>query len=282
MRNQKGVTVVSLIVTIILLLMLASITVSTSLSSYKTMKYQTFKAELEEIQDAVNEISESYSLEKELNSSISYSDYFTDKFGSSPQLVGESTTVDGVSNVVALYAALTTNSQYTYYFSEDDIKTYLGLEVTLDGVLVDFSTRYVYSVTGCEDPYDSDQIYYTLSEMDGETNIYENETSSASATSGLSASNDNSNTLYTSGDTKLLKVTLTFKRSSSGINYPMKKAYYSTDGGTTYIEVDYLGDCTYSDDGESVSFVIYTTGEYYFKAEDTYGTTTSPISVTYK
>lgn len=62
----------------------------------------------------------------------------------------------------------------------------------------------------------------------------------------------------------------------------MKKAYYSTDGGSTYLEVDYLGDCTYSEDGESVSFVIYDTGIYYFYAEDTYGITTSPIYVTYK
>lgn len=62
----------------------------------------------------------------------------------------------------------------------------------------------------------------------------------------------------------------------------MKKAYYSTDGGNTYIEVDYLGDCVYSEDGESVSFVISNTGTYYFYAEDTFGTTTKSISVIYK
>ncbi len=62
----------------------------------------------------------------------------------------------------------------------------------------------------------------------------------------------------------------------------MRNAYYSTDGGSTYIEVDYLGDCVYSEDGESVSFVIYNPGTYYFYAEDTYGTSTSPINVTYE
>lgn len=62
----------------------------------------------------------------------------------------------------------------------------------------------------------------------------------------------------------------------------MKNAYYSTDGGNSYIQVDYLGDCTYSEDGESVSFVIYNTGTYNFYAEDTHGTTTQPITVTYK
>ena len=64
MRNQRGVTVVSLIVTVIVMLIIASITVSSSISSYKTMKYQTFKSELEEIQNTVNETCENYSLEK--------------------------------------------------------------------------------------------------------------------------------------------------------------------------------------------------------------------------
>lgn len=282
MRNQKGVTVVSLIVTVIVMLIIASITAAASLSSYKTMKYQTFMSELQEIQDAVNETSESYSIERELNSSLSYSDYFTNRFGSSPRLIGSAINENGVADIVALYAVLTTDSQYIYYFNQEDIRTYFGLEVTLEAVLVDFSTRYIYSIEGCEDPTDSSIIYYTLSEMNGGTNIYENETSSASSTTGLVASDDNSNTLYTSGDTKLLKVTLTFNRNSTGVDYPMKNAYYSTDGGNTYIQVDYLGDCSYSEDGDSVSFVIYNTGTYYFYAEDTYGTTTQPINVTYK
>ena len=84
------------------------------------------------------------------------------------------------------------------------------------------------------------------------------------------------------GDTKLLEVTLKFERGSEGINYPMKNAYYSTDKGKTYLEVDNLSDCVYSEDGESVSFVIYSPGTYYFYAEDTYGKLTNTINVTYE
>ncbi len=197
MRNQRGVTIVSLVVTIIVMLIIASITITSSIGAYRTMIFQTFKSELEEIQDAVNETCESYSLERTLNSDLSYSDYFTNKFDSSPRLVSEAISEEGVQEVISLYAALAVNSQYTYYFNKDEIKKYFGLEVTLNAIIVDFSTRYVYSVTGCSDPND-DKIYYTLSEMNGETNIYENETSSVSATKGLVASDDNSNTLYSS------------------------------------------------------------------------------------
>lgn len=210
MRNQRGVTIVSLVITIIIMLIIASITIISSIGSYKTMKYETFKSELEEIQRAVNETCENYSIERSLNSDLTYSDYFTNKFGSSPKLVGEATSEEGVQEIISLYAALAVNSQYTYYFNKDDIKTYFGLEVTLDSIIVDFSTRYVYSVKGCIDPTDDNKKYYTLSEMNGETNIYENEESSVSATKGLAASDDNSNTLYLSRKYKTIKSNINF------------------------------------------------------------------------
>ena len=204
MRNQRGITIVSLVITIIVMLIIASITIVSSIDAFRTMAYQTFRTELEEIQSAVNETCENYSIERGLNNNLNYSSYFTNKFGSSPTLVGEATSEEGVEEVVSLYAALAVNSQYIYYFNTEDIKTYFGLEVTLKGILVHFSTRYVYSVEGMADPID-DKICYTLSEMNGETNIYENEVSSKSATIGLIALNDNENKLYSSRRYKTIK-----------------------------------------------------------------------------
>ena len=198
MRNKRGVTIVFLVITIVIMFIIASITITSSIGAYRTMVYQTFKTELEEIQEAVNETCESYSIERSLNNDLNYSNYFTDRFGSSPVLVGEATAEEGVEEVISLYAALAVNSQYTYYFNTEDIKTYFGLEVTLKGIIVDFSTRYVYSVEGMADPSDNSVKYYTLSEMNGETNIYENEESAFSSTTGLIASNDNENKLYSS------------------------------------------------------------------------------------
>lgn len=286
MRNQKGVTLISLITTVIIILMLAGITATSSISSFKSMKYQTFRSELEEIQDAVNEICEKYALLKQSDSTIdSYNGYFEKIYGENkgPTLIGSALTDNSsVADIVGLYGDLDKDSTATFYFTQDDIKKFLGLEVTLDkGIIVDFSTRKVYSIDGCEDPTTKTK-YYTLSEVKGETNVSKDTTdASKSSTKGLTASDTNSKKLQSSGTTKLLKVTLTFKRDTAGINYPMKHAYYSTDGGTKYLEVDYLGNCTYSEDGESVSFIIYNAGTYYFYAEDTFGVKTTPINVTY-
>ena len=187
---------------------------------------------------------------------------------------------EGVFELVEIYAALSATDENIFYFDTSDIKTYLGLETTNGAVLINFETRYIYSVEGCQDPTEDDTIYYTLSEMNGGTNIYEDTEESASSLIGMTVSDDNSGYLQTVGETDLLKITLTVERDTSGIDYPIKKAYYSIDEGQTYIEVDYLGDCEYTED--SVSFVIYDAGTYTFKIEDTYGTEVTATKTIYK
>ena len=176
---------------------------------------------------------------------------------------------EGVSELVEIYAALSSTNENIFYLDTSDIETYLGLETTNGAVLINFSTRYIYSVKGCQDYLDSDTIYYTLAEVSGSTNIYEDTESAESSLIGMTISDNNSGNLQTVGDTSLLEITLTAERNSTGKDYDIKKAYYSTDNGETYIEVDYLGDCVYTED--TVSFVIYNAGTYTFKIEDTYG-----------
>ena len=273
MKKQNGVTLVYLVIIILITIIIASITFVTSLSSFRQMNYEAFRAELEEIQTAVNETCEDYELAKESNSNITdYETYFLERFGISPSTISESINEDGVSDVVEIYAALSATDENIFYFDTSDIKTYFGLETTYGAVLVDFETRYIYSIKGCQDPTNTDVTYYTLSEVDGSTNIYEDTEEAVSSLIGVTASDDNVSELQTVGETAMLKVTLTAKRdSSSGKDYPIKKAYYSIDDGETYVEVDYLGDCVYTED--TVSFVIYDAGTYIFKIEDTYGAT---------
>ena len=281
MKNQNGITLVYLITIIIIMIIIASITVGVSLSSFKQMKYETVKAELEEIQTVVNEICEDYELagiDDDSDGDEDYSTYFEEKYGSIPDTVEDSIEEDGVSDIVSIYASLSTTEKNIFYFDTDDIKTYLGLETTIGSVLIDFETRYIYSVDGVSDPT-TDEIYYTLSEMNGGTNIYEDTEEASSSLTGVTATDDNSGMLQAVGDTNLLEITLTAKRGTTGTYYPIKKAYYSTDGGETYIEVDYLGDCTYTED--TVSFVIYEEGTYIFKIVDTYGAEATVTKVIY-
>lgn len=59
-RNEKAITLISLVISIIILVILASIGVTASKSSIQSSKYEVFKTELKVIQTKINEISEEY------------------------------------------------------------------------------------------------------------------------------------------------------------------------------------------------------------------------------
>lgn len=269
MRNQKGITLVYLVVTIIILIILASITITASLSSYKNMKYELVKAELEEIQEAVVEMIEDCTLEKNTDNSVTdYATYFEKKFETTKSHI--TGTESGVSSIPD-YEDGTIDTTYSFYFTQDEIKTYFDLEVSIEAIVVDFSQPMVYDVEGFKDT--DDNVYYSLGDLE-DSGVSTVLSTSITLTPGTVTVSPASGTkLSTAGDTTLLKVTLTLTG-----DYPIKKAYYSTDG-STYIEVDYLGDCEYSD--YTVSFVIYDSGKYYFKIDDTAGQTTSVEEATY-
>ena len=50
MRSSRGITMLSLIATILIMIIITSITIFTTIQSYDQMKFETFKAELQEIQ----------------------------------------------------------------------------------------------------------------------------------------------------------------------------------------------------------------------------------------
>lgn len=271
MRNQNGVTLMALAVTILVMVLLATVTIGGSLTSLKQIRYEATVTELEEIGRTVNEVCEDYGFAKEVstNSNYNYSVYFTEKYGSAPLLVGNATNKSGVTKLVSIYGSLSANSQYIFYFDSNDIKKYLGLEVyNIDAILIDFSTKYVYSVDGVKDP-GGEYIYYNLAEMTSSKNVHGNSDVVSSSTFGVNALDDYSSVLQNVGETKMLKVRLEIVRGESGRDYPIEKAYYSLDGGTSFREVDYLGDCVYKED--FVEFVIYEPGEYTFMLKDTHG-----------
>ncbi len=267
MRNSSGITMVSLVSTVIVIIILTSIATVASLQSYNQMKYETFKAELEEIQREVDKISSDFQLAKNNSndSNYSYKTYFQSRNGgTSPKSLGEATSESGVNDIKTKYSL--SDNAYTFYLDESGIKKYLGISGIEKSVLVDFSTKLVYSIEGCKDPDGNDDSkYYTLSEVGGGKTYLENSEASKSTSTGVTVANASK----TVGKTKMQTVTLTLTRSGTGKNYEIKKAYYSKDNGATWIEANYLGDCKYS--GTTVSFVIYEAGSYKFKIEDSSG-----------
>ena len=65
MRKEKGITLIALTITIIILIILASITTYSGISTIKSSKLNKFKQELEIMQSQVNVLYEKYRTEIE-------------------------------------------------------------------------------------------------------------------------------------------------------------------------------------------------------------------------
>lgn len=181
MKSNKGITLVSLITSLILLIILSAITISTSMNSYNQMKFEGAKTELEEVQNLVEEIASDYQTYlKEYDTSRTYVNYFEDRYGAtgansfSNKLLSANT-----SNISALTTAksseINTSSPTAFYWTEDDLVKFFDLK-GIEPVVVDFSTRKAYSVNGIKDKNDNDRLYWTPSDWQAKTTIVKNET----------------------------------------------------------------------------------------------------------
>lgn len=285
MKDSNGVTLISLIGTIVIIMFLIGLAITTSMKSFDKMRLESFKSELEEIQRKVDEISTDYNVAIKTNSDLTYTMYFKERHSeTAPRLLLEFEEDEKISVLIKqyelkdLYKNELKDKESTFYFDKNDIKKYLGLKGLDEPVIIDFTTRIVYSVEGCKDPDDKKITYHTLAECAGENKVYSSKDKASLSTS------ENIVVTYDERqieDTKLFSVTLTLNRREdiSGKNFNIKKAYYSKAADDEWIEVDSLTDCKYSNN--TVDFILYEEGSYIFKVEDTSGkvTITNPLII---
>lgn len=150
MKNEKGVTMVSLVVTIILMVILASVTTYSGIESYKDMKKENYIAQLKVIQEKVNLIAEEYQNWEGKSSDTNINNYLgTGVEGHSG--LGFSKITDGETTLIKLIEEASDSKENYYYFSTDNIKDQLGLkgfEKSGMSVAVNFGTRNVIEKKG--------------------------------------------------------------------------------------------------------------------------------------
>ena len=282
MRSQKGITLITLVVTIVVLIILAGITIYSSIDNYKRMRYENYIAQLEELQLAVEKVSEQYKVGEYVSYSDTTNGFFIKKFDNIPGTLAISENEIKAETIINKY--FSGNSSYhegfVFYFSKEEIEDFFNINGIEFDIIVDFSTRYVYSVEGCKKPSGNEEIIYTLLDVKSISILDEDETISESSASGITFTQKS----LQSGDTKMVEITLVLNYGNKGKKYDIKKAYYSRvnvadgeedDDATKWLEVDYLGDCVYTKD--TVKFYIYESGKYMFKIEDTSGHETHNI-----
>lgn len=130
---EKGITLISLVITIVVLAIITGIAVSASTDSIKSAKKTAFITELEMIQEKINTIYEKRKLNKE---DIAY-------YNS----LGQDISIISASKLTQI---LKGQSKEGYlYFSREDLKK-LDLDNISQDVIINFDTRDVISVTGIE------------------------------------------------------------------------------------------------------------------------------------
>ena len=259
MKSNKGITLISLISSVILLLIIASVTIVTSVSAYNQMKFESAKAEIEEMQKLVDEIATDYQtyLNEQSNPDPGYVEYFKARYNADFNSKLLSQHMSEVSDLVSKFTSLATPSNIMFFFSKDDIVKYFDLK-GINDVVVDFSTRTVYSVEGIKDPDDKNIKYYTQADWGADPKVTYNPSSSAEATVTVEQVNT-ANSIYN------FKITINKKLKTVSEVYAIKVD--GADETTNKIENFQIDNST-SGTNTSVLVTVTGGGTYYFRVLD--------------
>ena len=129
MKNEKGITLMSLVITIVIMSILAVVGVNYGTSTIKAMQYQNFNYQLEQIQGRVDVIHE------KINSG-----------DNSYQTMGESATVS--SNANSVLTSLGLKSSDYRYFTPQNLEKFLDISNVEQEVAINFKTKDVVSING--------------------------------------------------------------------------------------------------------------------------------------
>ena len=184
MRNNRGVTIVALAATIIILIILASMTIITSMDAYNQMQYESFKAELEELQKAVDVIAEEYKMASQLNTYSGYGDFFSDRYNKNISKLDASSIALSYKTLFGKYESELSGGE-TYLFTPADIKEVLNIKGIEEDFIINFSTRRVYSVTPHKDPNGENGLIFRLPDSDLTTNYVKPKDQSALTNASL-------------------------------------------------------------------------------------------------
>lgn len=144
-NSQKGITIIALVITVIMLLILASVATYTGIESYDKAEQIKFVSQMKLIQTKVDEKvqEDGFTLE-------GYGTILTDE--------QKQTINNAVANGEILSPTEDDYSNYVRYFSKEQLSTQLSLDNIDEDIIINFKTREVISTVGFE--YGG-TIYYT-------------------------------------------------------------------------------------------------------------------------
>ena len=168
-KDNSGITLLSLVITIIILLILASITVYSGISTIRSAGLTKFTTELKMMQQKVNELYDSYTKNKAVTvKETEYVGADIQNIGQNLEDIGDNFNTDQLGKIFSENGSgITDITGYMYYDTETI--TALGLENMEYEFFVNVAKRSVVSTEGYDD---NGKIYYTLDQVpDGVYNV---------------------------------------------------------------------------------------------------------------
>lgn len=213
--NQKGITIIALIITIIVMLILASVTIYVGTDSLAHSKMVRFVSYMQMIQKKVDEIAENEN----------YSNYGVELKSENISLLQDVLINPNESFLTTL------DSTYLRYFDSSHIASDLELENIDDEIVVDFSTREVISLIGIE--YE-DKMYYSQYNLPGGQKLkQQTETTNRDLTFTITTQIDGLNAIFQISDIKITNGALYYGKETSENNIKWTLANNYTKTGQT-------------------------------------------------
>ena len=153
MRDEKGITMLILVITVILTLLIAVTATYSGIDTYKGMRVKTFSEQLKIVRERVAVVKDKASTNSEI--SLNSLGRSLDELDSSLR--------DDIINSINNSGELSANSANYRYFETSDLKEDLGVEIEDFAVAIDFDRSVVIGVRGVE--YEG-HVVYTQKQID--------------------------------------------------------------------------------------------------------------------
>lgn len=153
MRDEKGITLLVLVITVILTLLIAVTATYSGIETYKGMRVKTFSEQLKVVKERVAIIKEKSNTNSEIN---------LNTMGMSIDEI-DSDLREQIINSINNSGELSVTSANYRYFDSQSLKDELGVEIEDFAVAIDFERSVVIGVRGVE--YEG-EVVYTQEQID--------------------------------------------------------------------------------------------------------------------
>ena len=148
MKKENGITLVALVVMIILLMIFSTFSIYTGLNGYRLVKFEKYKAQMQAIQNGLDELYEEYQTKlnnEEIDFNVTIEDYAKEKLESDSDFQINNS---WISKIGKRYGISPDSTNY-YQLSIEQVKNLFNIEElddqTLGSIIINFEKRYVFS-----------------------------------------------------------------------------------------------------------------------------------------